>query len=151
MPKVTLIITVVYSLMKELLNSEIISSLHQSTVFLSILPLQRSAMLEHIWNQNDIWPTPLCRAFILQWASMLESKVFNWKVPKHHLCGKWYTIVFPLIGCIAQANDNSNTLWSQGWSQTVICRTNYSSSTTDSKDECSFWKNKVNVEVELAF
>nr|XP_004560726.1 tripartite motif-containing protein 34A isoform X1 [Maylandia zebra] len=36
---------------------------------------QRSAMLEHIWNQNDIWPTPLCRAFILQWASMLESKM----------------------------------------------------------------------------
>lgn len=34
MPKVTLIITIVYSLMKELLNSEMISSLHQSSVFL---------------------------------------------------------------------------------------------------------------------
>lgn len=35
---------------------------------------QKSAVLEHIWNQDDDWPTPLCRAFIVQWASMLESK-----------------------------------------------------------------------------
>lgn len=35
---------------------------------------QRSAVLEHIWNQDDIWPTPLCRSFVLQWASMLDSK-----------------------------------------------------------------------------
>ncbi|XP_041832149.1 butyrophilin subfamily 3 member A3 [Melanotaenia boesemani] len=35
---------------------------------------QRSAVLEHIWNQDDIWSTSLCSSFILQWASMLESK-----------------------------------------------------------------------------
>ncbi|XP_029945377.1 butyrophilin subfamily 3 member A1 [Salarias fasciatus] len=35
---------------------------------------QKSGVLEHIWNQDDDWPTPLCRAFIVQWASMLESK-----------------------------------------------------------------------------
>lgn len=35
---------------------------------------QKSTVLEHIWNQDDDWPTPLCRAFIMQWASMLESK-----------------------------------------------------------------------------
>lgn len=38
-------------------------------------PVQRSEVLEHIWKQDDIWPTPLCQAFILQWTSMLESKV----------------------------------------------------------------------------
>ncbi|AWP18715.1 putative butyrophilin subfamily 3 member A3-like isoform 2 [Scophthalmus maximus] len=35
---------------------------------------QRSEVLEHIWNQEDTWSTPLCRVFILQWASMLETK-----------------------------------------------------------------------------
>ncbi|XP_011602086.1 butyrophilin subfamily 3 member A3 [Takifugu rubripes] len=35
---------------------------------------QRSAVLENIWKQDDIWPTPLCRTFIWQWASVLESK-----------------------------------------------------------------------------
>ncbi|XP_004071581.1 butyrophilin subfamily 3 member A1 isoform X1 [Oryzias latipes] len=35
---------------------------------------QRSEVLEHIFNQDDIWPTSLCRIFILQWANMLESK-----------------------------------------------------------------------------
>lgn len=35
---------------------------------------QRSSVLENIWSLDDVWPTPLCRAFILQWASMLESK-----------------------------------------------------------------------------
>ncbi|KAM3597600.1 uncharacterized protein V6R79_006698 [Siganus canaliculatus] len=35
---------------------------------------QKSSVLEHIWKQDDTWPTSLCRAFILQWASMLESK-----------------------------------------------------------------------------
>uniref|UniRef100_A0A3Q2QXY6 Si:ch211-120g10.1 n=1 Tax=Fundulus heteroclitus TaxID=8078 RepID=A0A3Q2QXY6_FUNHE len=35
---------------------------------------QRSDVLEHIWNQEDTWPSPLCQAFILQWASMLENK-----------------------------------------------------------------------------
>lgn len=40
----------------------------------SALPLQRSEVLEHIWKQDDIWPTPLCRTFIWQWASVLESK-----------------------------------------------------------------------------
>ncbi|XP_049924516.1 butyrophilin subfamily 3 member A3 [Epinephelus moara] len=35
---------------------------------------QRSAVLEHIWNLDDTWPTALCRMIILQWASMLESK-----------------------------------------------------------------------------
>ncbi|MED6289110.1 hypothetical protein CHARACLAT_032965, partial [Characodon lateralis] len=34
----------------------------------------RSEVLEHIWNQDDTWPSPLCRVFILQWASMLENK-----------------------------------------------------------------------------
>ncbi|XP_064842698.1 E3 ubiquitin-protein ligase TRIM58-like isoform X1 [Oncorhynchus masou masou] len=35
---------------------------------------QRSEVLENIWKLEDIWPTPLCRAFILEWASLLESK-----------------------------------------------------------------------------
>ncbi|XP_071768045.1 butyrophilin subfamily 3 member A1 [Centroberyx gerrardi] len=35
---------------------------------------QKSEVLENIWNLDDTWPTPLCRAFILEWASMLESK-----------------------------------------------------------------------------
>ncbi|KAM8824446.1 butyrophilin subfamily 3 member A3 [Synchiropus picturatus] len=35
---------------------------------------QKSMVLEHIWNQDDTWPTPLCRLFIQDWASMLESK-----------------------------------------------------------------------------
>uniref|UniRef100_A0A3Q3WGD2 B30.2/SPRY domain-containing protein n=1 Tax=Mola mola TaxID=94237 RepID=A0A3Q3WGD2_MOLML len=35
---------------------------------------QKSAVLEHIWKQDDTWPPSLCRAFILQWASILESK-----------------------------------------------------------------------------
>ncbi|XP_013862341.1 butyrophilin subfamily 3 member A3 isoform X2 [Austrofundulus limnaeus] len=35
---------------------------------------QRSEVLELIWNQDDTWPTFLCRLFILQWASMLENK-----------------------------------------------------------------------------
>lgn len=39
-----------------------------------VLLLQRSAVLEYIWKQDDIWPTPLCRTFIWQWASVLESK-----------------------------------------------------------------------------
>ncbi|XP_010872351.1 butyrophilin subfamily 1 member A1-like isoform X1 [Esox lucius] len=34
----------------------------------------RSEVLQNIWNQEDIWPIPLCRAFILDWASVLESK-----------------------------------------------------------------------------
>ncbi|MEQ2259853.1 hypothetical protein XENORESO_020131, partial [Xenotaenia resolanae] len=34
----------------------------------------RSEVLEHIWNQDDTWPSPLCRVFILQWASVLENK-----------------------------------------------------------------------------
>uniref|UniRef100_A0A667YFS8 Si:ch73-364h19.2 n=1 Tax=Myripristis murdjan TaxID=586833 RepID=A0A667YFS8_9TELE len=38
---------------------------------------QRSDILQNIWNLDDIWPTPLCRAFILEWASMLESKVLQ--------------------------------------------------------------------------
>lgn len=37
-------------------------------------PMQRSSVLEHIWKQGDIWPTSLCRTFIWQWASVLESK-----------------------------------------------------------------------------
>uniref|UniRef100_A0A8C7CIR2 B30.2/SPRY domain-containing protein n=2 Tax=Oncorhynchus kisutch TaxID=8019 RepID=A0A8C7CIR2_ONCKI len=35
---------------------------------------QRSEVLGNIWKLEDIWPTPLCRAFILEWASLLESK-----------------------------------------------------------------------------
>ncbi|XP_068192884.1 butyrophilin subfamily 3 member A3 isoform X2 [Antennarius striatus] len=35
---------------------------------------QSSAILEHIWKQDDSWPSSLCRTFVLQWASMLESK-----------------------------------------------------------------------------
>jgi len=35
---------------------------------------QKTEVLEHIWNIEDVWPTPVCRAFILEWASMLESK-----------------------------------------------------------------------------
>ncbi|KAJ7989393.1 hypothetical protein DPEC_G00304080 [Dallia pectoralis] len=34
----------------------------------------RSEVLQKIWNQEDIWPVPLCQAFILDWASILESK-----------------------------------------------------------------------------
>lgn len=39
--------------------------------------LQRSEVLGNIWKLEDIWPTPLCRAFILEWASLLESKVWR--------------------------------------------------------------------------
>ncbi|XP_051570407.1 butyrophilin subfamily 3 member A3-like isoform X2 [Myxocyprinus asiaticus] len=35
---------------------------------------QRSEVLEHISSSEDVWPTLTCRAFILEWASMLESK-----------------------------------------------------------------------------
>ncbi|XP_061740390.1 butyrophilin subfamily 1 member A1 [Nerophis ophidion] len=35
---------------------------------------QSSSVLEHIWKQDDIWPSSLCRVFILEWASMLETK-----------------------------------------------------------------------------
>lgn len=59
-----------------------LSVYHQPHVFLSclsVLPLQRSAVLENIWNLDDIWPASLCRVFILQWASMLESKVLIWE------------------------------------------------------------------------
>lgn len=35
---------------------------------------QRSEVLENIWNQDDTWSSPVCRLFILQWASMLENK-----------------------------------------------------------------------------
>ncbi|XP_028311887.1 butyrophilin subfamily 1 member A1 [Gouania willdenowi] len=35
---------------------------------------QRSTVLENIVFEDDVWPTPLCRAFILQEASLLESK-----------------------------------------------------------------------------
>lgn len=38
------------------------------------MPLQRSEVLEHIWKQDDAWPTSVCRTFILQWANVLESK-----------------------------------------------------------------------------
>lgn len=35
---------------------------------------QNTEVLEHIWSLEDTWPTPLCQDFILQWASMMESK-----------------------------------------------------------------------------
>ncbi|KAF7698174.1 E3 ubiquitin-protein ligase TRIM69 [Silurus meridionalis] len=35
---------------------------------------QMSEVLEHITNCEDVWPTLNCRAFILEWASLLESK-----------------------------------------------------------------------------
>ncbi|XP_036392680.1 butyrophilin subfamily 3 member A1 isoform X1 [Megalops cyprinoides] len=35
---------------------------------------QRSNVLGHIWTCEDIWPPLLCRAFILEWGSVLESK-----------------------------------------------------------------------------
>ncbi|XP_030646220.1 butyrophilin subfamily 3 member A1 [Chanos chanos] len=35
---------------------------------------QRSEVLQHIVNCEDVWPTLACRAFILEWASMLDSK-----------------------------------------------------------------------------
>ncbi|XP_057672937.1 E3 ubiquitin-protein ligase TRIM58 isoform X3 [Corythoichthys intestinalis] len=35
---------------------------------------QSSSVLEHICNQDEIWPTSLCWVFILEWASMLERK-----------------------------------------------------------------------------
>ncbi|KAL0993396.1 hypothetical protein UPYG_G00107280 [Umbra pygmaea] len=35
---------------------------------------QRSEVLEKIWNGEDTWSTSLCRAFILDWSSLLESK-----------------------------------------------------------------------------
>ena len=50
-----------------------------SPSLLSALPLQRSTVLENIWKLDDTWPTSLCRTFILQWASMLESKVLIWE------------------------------------------------------------------------
>ncbi|XP_046874899.1 butyrophilin subfamily 1 member A1 [Hypomesus transpacificus] len=35
---------------------------------------QNTEVLGHIWSLEDTWPTPLCQAFILEWASMMESK-----------------------------------------------------------------------------
>ncbi|XP_034045925.1 butyrophilin subfamily 1 member A1 [Thalassophryne amazonica] len=35
---------------------------------------QKSAVLVHICNHDDLWPTPLCKTFIQEWASVLESK-----------------------------------------------------------------------------
>ncbi|XP_018617121.1 E3 ubiquitin-protein ligase TRIM58-like [Scleropages formosus] len=35
---------------------------------------QKSNVLTHIWTCEDTWPPALCRAFILEWASVLESK-----------------------------------------------------------------------------
>ncbi|KAJ8399734.1 hypothetical protein AAFF_G00408390 [Aldrovandia affinis] len=35
---------------------------------------QRSDVLGHIWTCEDTWPPLVCRAFILEWGSMLESK-----------------------------------------------------------------------------
>ncbi|XP_047656585.1 E3 ubiquitin-protein ligase TRIM58 isoform X2 [Tachysurus fulvidraco] len=35
---------------------------------------QVSEVLEHITSCEDVWPTLSCRAFILEWASLLESK-----------------------------------------------------------------------------
>ena len=37
--------------------------------------LQRSGVLEQVWNQEDVWPVISCKAFILEWAFMLERKV----------------------------------------------------------------------------
>lgn len=48
--------------------------------FFVFLRWQRSAVLEHIWNLDDIWSSSLCRVFILQWALMLESKVKKMEV-----------------------------------------------------------------------
>lgn len=63
-----------------------IHSVHQNctfrvkpTSYFPALSLQKSAVLEHIWKQDDTWPPSLCRAFILQWASTLESKVLIWE------------------------------------------------------------------------
>ncbi|XP_051571617.1 butyrophilin subfamily 3 member A3 isoform X2 [Myxocyprinus asiaticus] len=39
---------------------------------------QRSEVLEHISSSEDVWPTLTCRSFILEWASMLESKQSVW-------------------------------------------------------------------------
>ena len=36
---------------------------------------QRSGVLEQVWNQEDVWPVIGCKAFILEWAFMLQSKV----------------------------------------------------------------------------
>ncbi|CAL8289326.1 unnamed protein product [Boreogadus saida] len=35
---------------------------------------QRAGVLEQVWNQEDVWPVISCKAFILEWAFMLESK-----------------------------------------------------------------------------
>ncbi|XP_026063204.1 E3 ubiquitin-protein ligase TRIM69 [Carassius auratus] len=35
---------------------------------------QRSEVLENISQGEDVWPSLTCRAFILEWASLLESK-----------------------------------------------------------------------------
>ncbi|XP_077591553.1 uncharacterized protein LOC144209185 [Stigmatopora nigra] len=35
---------------------------------------QSSSVLDYICNQDEIWPTSLCWVFILEWASMLETK-----------------------------------------------------------------------------
>lgn len=38
-----------------------------------------SEVLEHITSCEDVWPTLSCKAFILEWASLLESKVKDYK------------------------------------------------------------------------
>ncbi|XP_072568333.1 erythroid membrane-associated protein-like isoform X1 [Paramormyrops kingsleyae] len=35
---------------------------------------QKSDVLGYIWTCQDIWPPSMCRAFIFDWASVLESK-----------------------------------------------------------------------------
>ncbi|XP_019723921.1 E3 ubiquitin-protein ligase TRIM69 isoform X1 [Hippocampus comes] len=35
---------------------------------------QSASVLEHIWNKDETWPTPLCWVFILEWASMFGRK-----------------------------------------------------------------------------
>ncbi|XP_064171996.1 tripartite motif-containing protein 6-like isoform X1 [Anguilla rostrata] len=36
---------------------------------------QRAEILGHIWNGEDVWPPQVCQAFILDWASQLESQM----------------------------------------------------------------------------
>ncbi|KAM7371206.1 hypothetical protein PAMP_010697 [Pampus punctatissimus] len=36
---------------------------------------QRSSILGHIWTSEDIWPASVCRDFIVEWATVLETRV----------------------------------------------------------------------------
>ncbi|XP_061081036.1 E3 ubiquitin-protein ligase TRIM21-like [Conger conger] len=52
---------------------------------------QRAEVLGHIWSGEDVWPPQVCQAFILDWASQLESQMTGHpeKRAQRELLGSW--------------------------------------------------------------